>query len=98
MDVEEEALKKGMKPGAPDWGLEPEEIWGKLTTEEKGKDVTRTLKSEPGRYQDLFQNVYEAIAEGKELIVKPEQARQTIRIIELAIQSNREKRTIEYSN
>lgn len=98
MDVQEEDLKKGLKPGTPNWGREPEAIWGKLTTEENGKDVTHTVESEAGRYQDLFQNVYDAIAEGKELIVKPEQARQTIRIIELAFQSNREKRTIPYSN
>jgi len=97
MDVQEEALKKGLKPNMPDWGREPEEIWGRLTTEENGRDVTRTIESEPGRYQDYFQNVYEAIAEGKELIVKPEQARQTIRIIELAFLSNREKRTVGYS-
>ncbi len=96
MDVQEEALKKGLKPNTPDWGIEPEAIWGKLTTEENGADVTSTIKSEPGRYQDYFQNVYDAIAEEKELIVKPDQARQTIRIIELAFQSNREKRTVAF--
>lgn len=98
MDVQEEALKKGLKPGTPGWGIEPESICGQLTAEENGADVTRTIESEPGRYQDLFQNVYEAIAEGKELIIKPEQARQTIRIIELAFQSNAEKRTVGYSD
>lgn len=97
MDVQEEALKKGLNPNTPDWGREPEEIWGRLTTEENGSDVTRTIESEPGNYQDYFQNVYDAIAEGKELIVKPEQARQTIRIIELAFQSNKEKRTVAYN-
>jgi predicted dehydrogenase len=97
MDVQEEALKKGLKPNTADWGLEPEAIWGKLTTEENGADVTHTIESEPGRYQDYFQNVYDAIAEGKELIVKPDQARQTIRIIELAFQSSSEKRTVGYS-
>jgi scyllo-inositol 2-dehydrogenase (NADP+) len=98
MDVQEEALKKGLKPTTPDWGREPESIWGKLTTEENGVDVTRTIESEPGRYQDYFQNVYKAIAEGEALIVKPEQARETIRIIELCFQSNREKRTVNYSS
>jgi predicted dehydrogenase len=97
MDVQEEALKKDLKPNTPDWGIEPKEIWGKLTTEENGADITRTIKSESGRYQDFFQNVYDAIAEGKELIVKPEQSRQTIRVIELAFQSNREKKTVGYS-
>ena len=98
MDVQEESLKKGLKPGTPCWGIEPEQIWGKLTYEENGKDVTRTIESEPGRYQDYFQNVYDAIANDFELIVKPEQARLTIRIIELAFQSNREKRTVAYSS
>lgn len=97
MDVQEEALKKGEQPGGPNWGIEPDDIWGRLTTEENGKDVTRTIESEAGRYQDYFQNVYEAIAEGKELIVKPEQARETIRVIELCFRSNMEKRTVGYS-
>jgi len=97
MDVQEEALKKGIKPGTANWGIEPKEMWGQLTTEENGVDVTHTIESEPGRYQDIFQNMYEAITEGKSLIVTPEQARDTIRIIELAIQSNREKRSIPYS-
>ena len=61
-----------------------------------GKTVTEIVPSEPGRYQDLFRNVYEAIAEGKPLIVQPEQARTTIRIIELAFESSREKRTVKY--
>lgn len=97
MDVQEEALKAGRKPTEPGWGVEPESIWGHATYEKDGKTVTETIPSEPGHYQELFQNVYEAIAEGKELIVKPEQARTTIRIIELAFQSNKEKRTVTYS-
>ncbi len=98
MDVQEEALKAGHKPSEPGWGVEPESIWGHVTYDKEGKTVTETIPSEPGRYQDLFHNVYEAIAEGKELIVKPEQARTTIRIIELAFQSNSEKRTVAYSD
>jgi scyllo-inositol 2-dehydrogenase (NADP+) len=98
MDVQEEALKKGGRPDTvSNWGIEPENIWGKITYEKDGKDVTEAVKSEPGRYQDFFQNVYDAVAEGKELIVKPDQAKQTIRIIELCFQSNAEKRTVEYS-
>lgn len=99
MDVQEAALKQGLTPNnTPDWGIEPEPIWGKLTYEDNGKDVTESVQSEPGRYQDLFQNVYEAITEGKELIVKPEQARETIRVIELCFQSNVEKRTVPYTD
>jgi predicted dehydrogenase len=98
MDVQEEALKTGHTPNEPNWGVEPQSIWGHVTYDKEGKTVTETIPSEPGRYQDLFRNIYEAIADGKELIVKPEQARTTIRIIELAFQSNKEKRTISYSD
>ncbi|HEX3386680.1 MAG TPA: oxidoreductase [Mucilaginibacter sp.] len=98
MDAQEEALKAGHKPTEPNWGVEPKSIWGHVTYDKDGKTVTEIIPSEPGRYQDLFQNVHEAVAEGKELIVKPEQARTTIRIIELAFQSNREKRTVAYSD
>lgn len=98
MDVQEEALKAGHKPTEPGWGVEPESIWGHVTHDVDGKTVTEIVPSEPGRYQDLFRNVYEAIAEGKPLIVQPEQARTTIRVIELAFESSREKRTVEYND
>lgn len=98
MDVQEEALKAGHKPTEPGWGVEPGSIWGHVTRDVEGKTVTEVIPSEPGRYQDLFRNVYEAIAEGKPLIIQPEHARTTIRIIELAFQSSREKRTVGYSD
>jgi len=99
MDVQEAELKKGGKPDtSSNWGIEPESIWGKLTYEQDGKDITETIKSEEGHYEDLFQNVYEAITAGKELVVKPEQSRDTIRVIELCFQSSNEKRTVPYSD
>ncbi|HTD39752.1 MAG TPA: Gfo/Idh/MocA family oxidoreductase [Mucilaginibacter sp.] len=99
MDVQEAALKNGLTPNnTANWGIEPESIWGKLTYEKDGKDITEVVESVTGNYQNLFQNVYEAITEGKELVVKPEQARQTIRVIELCFQSNAEKRTVRYTN
>ena len=45
----------------------------------------------------LYQNVYDAITGKGELQVKPGQARNTIRIIELALQSHAEKRTVVFS-
>ena len=99
MDVQEAALKRGLTPNnTPDWGIEPESIWGKLTYEKEGKDVTEVVESATGRYQDLFQNVYKAITDGHELIVKAEQARQTIRVIELCFESNTGKRTVAYTH
>jgi predicted dehydrogenase len=99
MDVQEEALRAGKIPNAePDWGREPESLWGTINTEYQGLHFRGTIESEPGDYRDFYANVYKALIGQKELIVKPEQARNTIRIIELAIRSNAEKRTVRYEH
>ena len=97
MDVQEAALKEGSAPkGAADWGVEPEDIWGKLNTDFNGQHITGKVESETGDYTGFYRNVYEAITGNAELEVKPEQARNVIRVIELAMQSHAEKRTLKY--
>ena len=72
--------------------MEAQEICGKYNlTEESG-----TIESEVGDYRKFYQNILAAIKGNEELIVKPEQARDVIKIIELAIQSNEEKRRVEF--
>ncbi|WP_439882900.1 oxidoreductase [Pontibacter sp. MBLB2868] len=98
LDIQEDALKAGLSPaGAANWGIEPEEIWGNINTSIKGLQVKGKIESERGDYTGLYQNLYKAIAGEEELNVKPEQARNTIRIIELAMQSSEEKRRIAFS-
>lgn len=94
LDVQEEALNTGYIPGADNWGEEPECIWGTINTEFNGIEFRGRVKSEKGNYVAYYENVYRAIVGEEELIVKPEQARNTIRIIELAMQSSQEKRTV----
>ncbi len=92
-DTQEEMLKNGLKPEDNwGWGLEPQEMWGKFDiVEEKG-----TIESERGDYRNFYKNVYQAIRGKEDLEVKPEQARDVIKVIELAIQSNNEKRRVEF--
>lgn len=98
MDVQEEVLKAGGTPAnTPDWGAEPEHLQGQILTEYEGLVLNGTIQSEKGSFQDFFINVQQAIRGEAALAVTPEQARDTIRIIELALQSSREKRTVEYS-
>jgi predicted dehydrogenase len=98
MDVQEEALIAGLAPNKLlNWGEEPENLWGTINTEFNGIEFRGKVKSETGNYVDYYENVYKAILGEEELAVKPEQARNTIRVIELAMQSNQEKRTIEYN-
>jgi predicted dehydrogenase len=98
MDVQEEALIAGLAPNKSlNWGEEPESLWGTINTEFNGIEFRGKVKSEKGNYVGFYENVYKTILGEEELAVKSEQARNTIRVIELAMQSNQEKRTIEYS-
>lgn len=92
-DPQEEQLKNGLKPiDSPDWGLESKKIWGTLNTMEQ----TRILESERGDYRIFYQNIYNAITANEELLVKPEQARDVIKVIERSIQSAAEKRRLAF--
>lgn len=95
-DPQEESLKRGLKPSGANWGEETPELWGVLNTQLEGLHVQGRLETLAGSYQDFYRNVADAIAGRAELAVKPVEARNTIRIIELAIQSNEQKRTIPY--
>ncbi|MDE3211690.1 MAG: oxidoreductase [Bacteroidota bacterium] len=98
LDVQEEALKAGLRPGAtPAWGVEPESIWGTLNTTFNGIHLKGLVESEKGNYVDYYQNIYEVLTGTAALAVTPQQARNVIRVIELAVQSHREAKTIEYS-
>jgi predicted dehydrogenase len=94
-DVQEEALKAGYKPNEiPNWGEEPEYLWGKLSLDSDNTISQSKLKSEKGDYRDYYKNVYQSILGKSKLSVKPEQARDVICLIESAQQSTREGQTI----
>ncbi|GAB3822935.1 oxidoreductase [Pontibacter rugosus] len=97
LDVQEDNLKAGMSPkGAENWRAEPEDIWGKLNTELNGLHIVGKIESEPGDYTAFYQNVYNALQGKEQLEISPEQARNTIRVVELAMQSHEEKRTLAF--
>ena len=97
LDPQEEALKQGRTPLEPHWGEEPSELWGKLNTEFAGLRFMGQVETLPGDYRAFYQNIADAISGRAELAVKPEEAKNTIRIIELAARSNEEKRTLPFS-
>ena len=95
LDVQEATLDGGAKPEGKDWGREPESIWGTLNADYKGVKFQGKVESEPGDYRDYFINVRDAINGKAELAVKPEEARDVMKIIEIAFRSSKEKRTIQ---
>lgn len=98
MDPQEAALRHGLTPAEPDWGLEPQSQWGTLNTQIGSLHFHGQLETMRGCYQGFYENIYQAIVQGADLAVKPEEARNTIRIIELALESNTERCTKLYKD
>lgn len=98
IDVQEENLKMGLTPkDSEDWGREPENLWGTINTEINGVHFIGKIESESGDYRGFYENIYRAILQEDQLAVKPKHALNTIKVIELAMRSNKEKRWIEFS-
>jgi predicted dehydrogenase len=89
LDPQEADLKAGMYPDEPAWGTEPKQLWGKLNTESNGLHFTGRIETIAGNYQAYYNNIYEVVRNGKDLIVKPQQSLDVMRIIEAAIESNK---------
>lgn len=98
LDVQEAALKAGLSPSdSEDWGVEPPSSRGTLNTAYNDIHIVGKVESERGDYREFYANVYKTLIGGEELLVTPVQARNTIRIIELAIRSSEEKRVLKFS-
>ncbi|KAG9103928.1 hypothetical protein FRC06_006873 [Ceratobasidium sp. 370] len=97
LDPQEDQLKaRKPAPLDPQFGRETEAIFGTLDTVTEGGGIqTKTVISEKGAYNLLFENLANAISSGVELQVKFEQSAAVIQMIELAMLSSREGRTVE---
>jgi predicted dehydrogenase len=91
LDVQEEALKSGGRPGVQNWGEEEESSWGLLGA---GEDL-RPLRTEPGSYQRFYEGVVAAIREGAPPSVEPADAVAVLEVIEAARLSHAEAQTVK---
>lgn len=92
IDPQEDALKAGQRPGDAGWGHDAPANHATVTRADGSRYAVETL---PGAYQSFYQGMYEAIAEGREVPVKAEEAVDVIRVIEHALRSHHERRTID---
>lgn len=97
LDPQEEALNQGRKPTEPNWGVEPKSQWGKINTDLDGLHFEGAIETTPGSYQAYYQNIAASLRGETNPAVNAEEAFNIIRIIELALQSRLEKRTIVFS-
>lgn len=98
MDPQENELKEGKSPlNFPNWGEEKEDLWGIINTEVNEMHIVGKVESEKGDYRIFYENVYGALLGKEDLKVTPMHARNTIRIIELAMESSKRKCTLPFT-
>lgn len=89
IDPQENALKVGMMPEGEDWGVEGPENWGMTTIDYQDLNIDGSIETEAGNYMEFYDNVYDVLRDEGTILVKPEEARNVIRVIELAFESRR---------
>jgi predicted dehydrogenase len=90
LDVQEETLKRGGRPGSPGWGEEPERLWGLLGA----GDELNAVRTEPGCYECFYRRLAPAVREGGAPPVEPADAVAVLEVIEAARRSHDEGQTV----
>jgi predicted dehydrogenase len=94
LDVQEEQLKAGRRPGSVGWGDDPQPVF--LTD---GRHVPRRSEARPrakGDYRDYYVRIRDAIAGRGANPVPPAEARRVMAVLECAIRSAGQGRTIQF--
>jgi len=100
-----------MKADDPAFGIEPERYHGYVSatksldsvkpedsSSSSGNKFNGTIPSKVGSYMDYYRDVVAAIKGEKEVAVKPEESRNGIRVIELAMESAKKGVTVPWSD
>ena len=94
-DTQERTLIKGGSPNDAGYGEEDPAHYGSLHFEEE--DSGEKVLAENGRYHRFYEMMRDAIIGGGPVPVRPEEALDVIRVIELAELSHKEGRTIKFA-
>jgi scyllo-inositol 2-dehydrogenase (NADP+) len=95
LDPQEDALRAGLRPGSPDWGVEPREHWGRLSTGIGDLHFDGPIETLPGAYEQYYALLRDALTSGGPPPVNPEDALETLRVIEAAQESARTGSVVE---
>jgi scyllo-inositol 2-dehydrogenase (NADP+) len=94
-DPQDADARAGKMPTDPSWGLESEDSYGLLHAEINGEIVRKKIPSEKGDFGIFYRQLADTLLHGAPLREKPEHGYNVVRVIELAMQSNRERRTVK---
>ncbi len=87
LDVQEQQLRAGMAPTAPDFGAEPQSQWGRYGSGDSATDCA--VPPVRGCWVEFYRKLGESIERGTAVPVAAQEARDTLRIIEAALASSR---------
>jgi predicted dehydrogenase len=90
MDVQEEALKRGERPGSPGWGVVPRSAWGTVGA----GDAVEPVPTEPGDYGRFYAGVVAWLRDGGPPPVAPADAVRTLAVLDAARESARSGQTV----
>lgn len=90
LDPQEDALRRGHRPSAADWGTEPRERWGTLGA----GDEARRVETDAGAYPVFYAAVAAALTDGAPPPVDPSDSVKGLEIIEAARRSALERAVI----
>jgi scyllo-inositol 2-dehydrogenase (NADP+) len=95
-DVQEPALQASKSPGSADWGIEPETERGLLHTEKEGVVIREYIPTLQGNYMGYYDGIHKALTTSSAPPVTAQDGINTIRIIEAAYKSSKERKVIEF--
>ncbi|GII62740.1 oxidoreductase [Sphaerisporangium krabiense] len=90
LDVQEERLRAGERPGVPGWGAEPPERWGTLGTDGDARPVATV----PGAYQEFYAGVVACLRDGAPPPVDPSEVAEALAVLHAARTSAAEGRAV----
>ena len=96
LDPQEEALRRGQRPAGEAWGMEPQEMWGTVTLAGRDGLVSHAIPTLAGNYRKYYENVRDTLLGKAPLAVTAAQALDTMRVIDLALESSQRRCTVAW--
>lgn len=94
IDPQEEELKTGASPAIPDWGREEETFWGTLNTHVDTLHFCGKIETVHGNYGGFYDEIYDALRNGKTPSTAASQVIGVIKILEAAFESVQTKKAV----
>ncbi|KAL1974503.1 hypothetical protein VTN31DRAFT_4707 [Thermomyces dupontii] len=95
LDIQEDQLKAGLRPGDDNYGQESVDRYGTLTTIKDDLPTTEIVPTEAPTWVEYYRVLAQALAGESELPASGAEASQVIRLIELIKESSKQGKTLD---